>query len=155
MECGGHGIEVLTRCRIWDLIEGLDCEVNLHCVMRKCAASVRSFVKFPDDIESQRGHVVFVATIRIPSGKRCCDIGSPRTSRRFLGKERRRISQKIPLLLHSGQLKLECQKLLVSGSACTRESLLATHIQFTSPSVQLISADTHAPGDLINVHPPR
>jgi hypothetical protein len=155
MECGGHGIEVLTRCRIWDLIEGLDCEVNLHCVMRKCAASVRSFVKFPDDIESQREHVVFVATIRIPSGKRCGDIGSPRTSRRFLGKERRRISQKIPLLLHSGQLKLECQKLLVSGSACTRESLLATHIQFTSPSVQLISADTHAPGDLINVHPPR
>jgi hypothetical protein len=30
VECGGHDIEVLTRYRISDLIEDLDCEVNLH-----------------------------------------------------------------------------------------------------------------------------
>src|SRR5690606_20269645 len=85
------------------------------------------------------------------SGTGCGDVGSPRTSRRFLGEERRRIAQKIPLLLHPRQFQLERQQLLVTGHAVARERLLAVCFQVLAQTMDLVGTDPQVTGDLRDV----
>src|SRR5215472_13986733 len=85
------------------------------------------------------------------SGTARGDVGSPRTSRRFLGKERRRIAQKIPFLLHPSQLTLERQDFFITSDAGARKRFLAVRVQFTTPTEQQARSNTQILSDLAHV----